>query len=933
VIVLSFLWTAACATVYSESEYDPRIGWHGKMILGNHVGGQAVDGELENQGRLSENLFLENLTGRHIAFVNLEIFWNMDFWPETALQELKTYDALPFFNFKPWPDWGVTHSAYSLTAIINGQQDAYLNQVADWIIQYQRPVLIAFACEMNGDWFPWSGVNNGAGTTNGFGDSTKADGPERYAAAYRHVVDVFRARGASNVIWVFQPDASTYPAASWNQVESYYPGDAYVDWIGVSVYGKQTPDDGDQTFRSKLDGIYTRLVNLSPTKPMMVAEWGRGEFSPANSKSLWITEALSDLASKRWPNIRAICYWDEAWTNEDNSVSDLRLNSSASARDAYKNGISNAEIFVDQWHPPPVALTAQSWPAGSGTAYNLHSLELTLGRTVEPSGASWHAGRNRLYVASDEGDVIEMDINGGVTNHWFAGGDLEGIAIANSSSNLIYLGVEGVNSIVEFNAATGTVTGKSWNLQSSMGSSASIGLEALAFVPNGEHPYDDSASGGLFYAGRQSNGTEALVYVFDVNLSVSGSVSLVDIFRPRRGTNDIAALEYDASTRKLYAVFDDSNLLAVMNTDGAVVEEYTLPGFAEEAFAIIPDCGLGQAVIFIGDDSTPKVWKYTGFPVHCHADLTRGPFLQLGGNDTATIIWQTDVSGNSVVEYGDSANLGFTATGSIGTTHVVPIIGLEAGQKYFYRIRSNQKILKVSPYDGLYEFMTHAASGSTGTFSFAVIGDFGDGSVREKAVKSRIQMTRPDFLITVGDNAYWSATAAEIQSKVFNIYKEVFHSAFFYPSLGNHDHESSDAQPSRDAYYLFANGRGAGAEELFYSFDFGDIHFVAFNSNKDYLSASIWADQKEWLNEDLAATESPGKLFIFIIRPIVLQRLHTPMTRTYAQKLSLFLKTIMWMLCFRGTIITMNSFIQYWAVSGMISAASSIMSTASAVPN
>jgi hypothetical protein len=171
---------------------DPATGWAGKIIVGAHVGGQQVDGEMSRQGLLAEDQALEQITGRHIALVNLEVPWHLDTWPTQALVDLVTYDAVPLFNFKPWPAWGENNPAFSLDSVIAGQQDAYLDQVAQRLIQYARPVMISFACEMNGDWFPWAGVNNGGGTLDGYGDPTKPDGPERYVDAY---ADCDRARG------------------------------------------------------------------------------------------------------------------------------------------------------------------------------------------------------------------------------------------------------------------------------------------------------------------------------------------------------------------------------------------------------------------------------------------------------------------------------------------------------------------------------------------------------------------------------------------------------------------------------------------------------------------------------------------------------------------------------------------------------------------
>ena len=65
------------------------------------------------------------------------------------------------------------------------------------------------------------------------------DGPDHYKRAYRHVVDRVRARGASNIKWVFHTNNYSYPLDTWNFASAYYPGADYVDWLGLSVYGQQ----------------------------------------------------------------------------------------------------------------------------------------------------------------------------------------------------------------------------------------------------------------------------------------------------------------------------------------------------------------------------------------------------------------------------------------------------------------------------------------------------------------------------------------------------------------------------------------------------------------------------------------------------------------------------------------------------------------------
>lgn len=89
---------------------------------------------------------------------------------------------------------------------------------------------------------PWSGRYDGAGATS-FGDPTWPDGPEHYRDAYRHIIDIFRQEGATNVTFVFQTntiDGGYLPGSYWEpfqQMKHYYPGDDYIDWLGLSAAG------------------------------------------------------------------------------------------------------------------------------------------------------------------------------------------------------------------------------------------------------------------------------------------------------------------------------------------------------------------------------------------------------------------------------------------------------------------------------------------------------------------------------------------------------------------------------------------------------------------------------------------------------------------------------------------------------------------------
>jgi len=210
---------------------------------------------------------------------------------------------------KPGPD-----PQFTLANIIAGKFDGAL---AEWMRaakQFATPLIAEYGTEVNGWWFPWNGMYN-------TGRGGKAEGVARFREAFRHIVRIARAEGASNIRWVFHIDPWDEPAKRWNRFENYYPGDDWVDWVGVSVYGKQRPRDPyTPTFRYQMDWVYRRLRKLT-SKPVVVCEFGtvRNE-----QQAPWAKAALEDLLANRWPAVIGFSWWNADFEND--SLTHLRSN-------------------------------------------------------------------------------------------------------------------------------------------------------------------------------------------------------------------------------------------------------------------------------------------------------------------------------------------------------------------------------------------------------------------------------------------------------------------------------------------------------------------------------------------------------------------------------------------------------------------------------
>lgn len=217
----------------------------------------------------------ESLVGKAIVWAYFSDNWYDSLtFPADAVQAIRAAGRVPFIRMMPRTnfDEGAPDPNYTLARIIAGDFDTALTSWATKAASLPFPILVEFGTEVNGDWFPWSGVYNGAGLAAGYGSPALPDGPERFRDAYRHIVDNCRAAGADNLTWFFHVNADSAPDADWNSIKNYYPGDDYVDWIGVSVYGAQTPDEDNRLFTEIMDAVYPQLTALGD-KPIAILEF------------------------------------------------------------------------------------------------------------------------------------------------------------------------------------------------------------------------------------------------------------------------------------------------------------------------------------------------------------------------------------------------------------------------------------------------------------------------------------------------------------------------------------------------------------------------------------------------------------------------------------------------------------------------------------
>ncbi len=241
--------------------------------------------------------------------------------------------------------------------------------------------------------------------------------------------------------------------------------------------------------------------------------------------------------------------------------------------------------------------------------------------------------------------------------------------------------------------------------------------------------------------------------------------------------------------------------------------------------------------------------------------VTRGPYLQLGTHNSIIVRWRTNIASDSQVRFGTvQGSLTGNVTDAVSTTeHAVQLTSLLADTKYYYQVGTSTAGLAGN--DASTYFHTNPVPGTVRPYRFWVIGDAGTGNVQQANVRNAYTAfngtTRTDAWLMLGDNAYSNGTDAEYQSYVYNIYPSVLKSVVLWPALGNHDTAQSTNPPVSLPYFQMfslptageAGGSPSGTEK-YYSFDYGNVHFIELDSMTS--SRSSTGTMANWLRDDLA---------------------------------------------------------------------------------
>jgi hypothetical protein len=245
------------------------------------------------------------------------------------------------------------------------------------------------------------------------------------------------------------------------------------------------------------------------------------------------------------------------------------------------------------------------------------------------------------------------------------------------------------------------------------------------------------------------------------------------------------------------------------------------------------------------------------------ASVTRGPYLQIGTPNSTVVRWRTNVATNSRVSVGTTQG-SLTSdfdNATLTTEHEVTVSGLSPFTKYFYSVGTTSQTLAGN--DANHFFISSPNGGTSVPTRIWVLGDSGTADTNAQAVRNAYLNFTPtiatNLWLMLGDNAYENGTDSEYQVAVFDLYPTILRQSVLWPTIGNHDTAQSSNPPASLPYFAMftlptnaeAGGMASGTEK-YYSFDYGNIHFICLDSMTS--DRSVTGPMATWLRADLASS-------------------------------------------------------------------------------
>ncbi len=254
------------------------------------------------------------------------------------------------------------------------------------------------------------------------------------------------------------------------------------------------------------------------------------------------------------------------------------------------------------------------------------------------------------------------------------------------------------------------------------------------------------------------------------------------------------------------------------------------------------------------DEQIAQACGELGASARGERELLRMPYLQSVHASGAEIVWVAQSESASVrvraLDGSDelvASSADASAKPAKGSQRFVRLEGLSSASLYCYELEDGGELL--------YRGGLRTAPGAQASIRFAAMGDLGKDTGDQHAVLQQLESFSSELLVLMGDVAYDTGTLTQFESYFFSVYRDYLALVPVFPATGNHDYGDADAEAFRQVFRLFDNGV-AGESERWYGFEWGPIHFIVLDTQREL------AQQAEWMRQELADKSLPWRVVV-----------------------------------------------------------------------
>lgn len=223
-------------------------------------------------------------------------------------------NSIPFLSFQYSYDVEGELVVYD-QEVVEGKLDNEIRTLAQYVKSLGKPVFFRPGYEFNGWW-------------NGYSK-------EYYADSFKHIHTLFQEEGASNAIfvWTYEPTGGNEPYID------FYPGDSYVDWWGIDLFGHTFNDP-------KTNGLATQFIADAQKrgKPVIFPESAPSGFD-LDKQSTWSGWFVPYFGlMEKYPSIKGFCYTNHDFSDTEDGWGDMRIDQS-SLKDEWEKELDNPKYL------------------------------------------------------------------------------------------------------------------------------------------------------------------------------------------------------------------------------------------------------------------------------------------------------------------------------------------------------------------------------------------------------------------------------------------------------------------------------------------------------------------------------------------------------------------------------------------------------------